>query len=646
MSTKSTKKSAGKRSKTTAASEGKKTARRRSKTTAASETTLFQSYIKSLPATWRPCLEDKWEPIDSDTEPFVILTEEEFNNKYRGKSFVDTFLHNAKAMEIHLNRHGQVNNSMNRFCALVPNSVIKDLVTYTSKQLVADGKQSTNAIELRRHILLSWICNLSNVSSKKLWQTDLARNAVHYKFSLPPHDRFSDLHGSLRGFLLEGRRGDNDDVWNQKRRLFSKLRNIEKSLFEPSLKLMNKNGAVITIDDELVASKDRTIERKTVTDRKRGSEGPVYDGAVDACDNKMYAARLRAKGESEVENMEQLMSTLPDVLTSEQSVKAKFDRGYGKLTMIELTATKGYGILTVAAAAGSKHCFLTQEEVDTKVAELRRKGKSEELINHALDKIKPFILPNENDMGTVMRMAKRTMELDSGKTITLYAVAVHETQDPKKASNWIRLFATGEEVELLKNVVVATKKSCGIDSCQLFSLGKKVVPTRVECEEQLVSNECGPKSLGQRNGGWFLGKSNVVSGTMACHFGKEVLPLDTDEQKQQMLDQCISSWYKRHKSSEMMAQGSDNEVPIAEQISQYDWIKDLYDVGLLEVTSHPYLGVSPDAIARIIVHTLIVLAVVEMKTRLVELTTIKTAEEAAERHGMHVTCEFNDDGMY
>ena len=89
--------------------------------------------------------------------------------------------------------------------------------------------------------------------------------------------------------------------------------------------------------------------------------------------------------------------------------------------------------------------------------------------------------PTEDDMGTVMRMAKRTMELDSGKTITLYAVAVHETQDPKKASNWIRLFATGEEVELLKNVVVATKKSSGIHSCQLFSLGKNVERRNICC---------------------------------------------------------------------------------------------------------------------------------------------------------------------
>ena len=51
---------------------------------------------------------------------------------------------------------------------------------------------------------------------------------------------------------------------------------------------MNKKGANTTVDDELVASKDRDNKRKTVTDRKRGSEGPVYDAVVDASDNKIY----------------------------------------------------------------------------------------------------------------------------------------------------------------------------------------------------------------------------------------------------------------------------------------------------------------------------------------------------------------------
>ena len=78
------------------------------------------------------------------------------------------------------------------------------------------GKKPTNAIELRRHFLFSWLCGLSNISTHKFWSTDLQRNSVIHNFSLPPHTRYVDLKQSIRGFSLEGRRGDHDDVWNQK----------------------------------------------------------------------------------------------------------------------------------------------------------------------------------------------------------------------------------------------------------------------------------------------------------------------------------------------------------------------------------------------------------------------------------------------
>ena len=188
----------------------------RRKTKSGAAATLNASFIKSLPAAWRPCLEDKWELMDLVEESFVMMTEEEFSDKYRGKSFVETFMHNANEMERCLSLRGKEKTSVNRFFALVPNTVVEELATYTSEQLVADGKEPTNAIELRRHFLFSWLCGLSNISTHKFWSTDLRRNSVIHNFSLPPHTRYVDLKQSIRGFSLEGRRGDHDDVWNQK----------------------------------------------------------------------------------------------------------------------------------------------------------------------------------------------------------------------------------------------------------------------------------------------------------------------------------------------------------------------------------------------------------------------------------------------
>ena len=70
-----------------------------------------------------------------------------------------------------------------------------------------------------------------------------------------------------------------------------------------------------------------------------------------------------------------------------------------------------------------------------------------------------------------------------------------------------------------------------------------------------------------------------------------------------------------------MAQGSANEVPTAEHFATFDWVLDFYNVGLLEWKEAPYIGVSPDGIARINIESEVFtesepqLACVEIKTR-------------------------------
>ena len=144
-----------------------------------------------------------------------------------------------------------------------------------------------------------------------------------------------------------------------------------------------------------------------------------------------------------------------------------------------------------------------------------------------------------------------------------------------------------------------------------------------------------------------MGKGKRVTGTMGNKFAKHDLPLETDEQKQVILEKCLDSWYKRHTSSETMKQGSDNEVPISENIKLLDWVLDLYNIGVIECTDTPYIGVSCDGIDRMRVYQKVVLGCVEYKTRLSELSAIADAEKAVEDHGgEHVVCDYEDAGMF
>ena len=105
---------------------------------------------------------------------------------------------------------------------------------------------------------------------------------------------------------------------------------------------------------------------------------------------------------------------------------------------------------------------------------------------------------------------------------------------------------------------------------------------------------------------------------------------------------------RRHKSSKAMKKGSLNKIPLAQQLEKLDWVDYFFDCGIIEVRNSPEVGVSADGFSLITVQTpvdptsasdsdsevgsltaltqpKIVEAVVEMKTRLSDDTTIRRA---------------------
>lgn len=75
--------------------------------------------------------------------------------------------------------------------------------------------------------------------------------------------------------------------------------------------LLNKRNGVVVVDDELVASRAKDVEVKTVSPRKSGKDGPVSDCLSDSSTGVLFGLRLRVKGESRQENVEALLQTMP-----------------------------------------------------------------------------------------------------------------------------------------------------------------------------------------------------------------------------------------------------------------------------------------------------------------------------------------------
>ena len=123
-----------------------------------------------------------------------------------------------------------------------------------------------------------------------------------------------------------------------------------------------------------------------------------------------------------------------------------------------------------------------------------------------------------------------------------------------------------------------------VTSNHLFS-NKKSSP---ECEtvETELLKRASPLTCGQRCADWFALKL-LLSVTMAGKVYSKAKSLDnndkiSDEQLQDILEQCHKFWFDRHTSGGAMAEGTSNEMPTVEKFAAYQFVLQFFEVGLLQ----------------------------------------------------------------
>ena len=171
-------------------------------------------------------------------------------------------------------------------------------------------------------------------------------------------ERFIQVLSNLRGYDVRRRIITSaTSTWIDQRNRLDHLHPLEKKVFERSIEFFfdSRYGCVV-LDDELIASKASDVENKLVTDRKSGGEGPCCDVICDSFFQFMLGMRIRTIADSQIDNMEKLMDTLPPVDNNENSSSGPIiacDRGYGKKKVIELLAKRNFKVITIANAMRS-----------------------------------------------------------------------------------------------------------------------------------------------------------------------------------------------------------------------------------------------------------------------------------------------------
>ena len=412
--------------------------------------------------------------------------------------------------------------------------------------------------------------------------------------------------------------------------LLANIHELESLVFQKSVRdLINKENGFLVVDDELISSRAKDVEVKTISNRKTGKEGPVSDCVSCSLLDIMYGMRLRTSSVKQKDNVMDLIGNLPDV---RQKVNVTFDRGYGKRDVVDAFTSRGFDVTTFAATVGSRHPFLSATEVDNYKSRLARANASTSTIQEMSRECEPWIFDENEHLGSEVRIAS----LSHPNRKTIYAASVREVFDRKVDTKMLRFFLTGDEVQQMSNTWICVPKKSKVQQNTLFD----GVPSSLKynAENRLLQN-CNPLTIGQRCADWFLMRTFHLTGTVGASIGS----LDqniSDDRLNSILNNLTSSWFNRFPSSKPMKIGSKNENSVMMALRQESFVKDLFEVGLLEHGFMKYVAVSPDGVVLIQVRNSLHYACVEVKTRVSDEKQIQ-AMAVFQSYGRVVHCKYN-----
>jgi hypothetical protein len=182
-----------------------------------------------------------------------------------------------------------------------------------------------------------------------------------------------------------------------------------------------------------------------------------------------------------------------------------------------------------------------------------------------------------------------------GAKCMVYAFAIRDVFDKKEPVKDLRFFNTSGVINnTTVNLWIAMPKSkLHIHGNYLFS--EKTASTKRQLMESYLNLKCGPLTVSQRTGDWFVLRRFHFTGTLGANI--DPTSVYTNESKLELFNKCVNSWFGRHKSTVCMQQGSANESFIVQRLQQQEWVTDVFEVGMLQSKiGSPWISVSPDAI--------------------------------------------------
>ena len=296
-----------------------------------------------------------WTEITKENHPYTIVDKDDYNTFENGKHLSEMYVRMADSVTSTLSKKGLPVTSHNILSHLLSDIALLKIIEYTNEELVIMGHPITNLTEFKQFIGTRWLRSRLRVSPTLAF-AKMKETAKFNGFLLMDISRYNNIYACIRGFSMKGRHKDfNDEVtWMRHGALLRNLAPLEQELFVRSVEtLLNRKDCNLVIDDELIGSRAKDVESKSLSHRKAGKEGPTSDAIACSFTSVLFGVRLRVRGETLENNVHNLIDTLPKITSEDENIRLTFDRGYGTMRFISKAVEKKFNISTIGTTIGS-----------------------------------------------------------------------------------------------------------------------------------------------------------------------------------------------------------------------------------------------------------------------------------------------------
>eukprot|EP00515_Schizochytrium_aggregatum_P005539 CAMPEP_0202046726 /NCGR_PEP_ID=MMETSP0963-20130614/1476_1 /ASSEMBLY_ACC=CAM_ASM_000494 /TAXON_ID=4773 /ORGANISM="Schizochytrium aggregatum, Strain ATCC28209" /LENGTH=1146 /DNA_ID=CAMNT_0048611395 /DNA_START=175 /DNA_END=3614 /DNA_ORIENTATION=+ len=457
-------------------------------------------------------------------------------------------------------------------------------------------------------------------------------------------DRYNEILGSFSA-QQSSMVDSSSEVWDGEHDHVKEFRKFETEVLAMSRQIMAFNDLALTIDDELIGSRAGDVQSKTIAHRKAGKEGLKNDAIAESTSRVLLAVKHRERIDySQDVVVESILSEVCEAYGNRggSNIVVCADRGYSKPRLWGLLLDRRIRFHMIADCAA--HPF-----------KVKSKAK-----HSALNASDVFEVDDNPRLGPAVFRAEGTVGTDKH----FHAAAFRDYSKDGKTAVVIRFVESGVMDHDLWSTISMTPRRVApkllkhlLFKSQLFVSAQNSLEKE---GEDIVTNATRPLTILQRTADWAVLRQFRITGTG----GHNIAKLDptthsflfenanerfVENHEQSAARHLFRSWVfsKQQRTSKAMRTGHVNEGPVTRALRLQKWCIQLFEVGLLMATEHPWLAVSPDGIAKVhppgnLEHDG-VWASVEIKTRVANQHLSAAEEKIVRSQSKYIMVSVNDD---